>query len=275
MMRIGMICVCHNTHEKFDEYYSSIKQAASNFDVDIILLDNSITVPEVQHLRYQNLSDTDANFFYKRVENLGYLSSAQRFLQTSVDNPLQYDFICISNVDLKLDHAFFARLEFVASDLPENAGMIAPKIITADNINKNPKIITRPKRRYFWVRKLLFSSFITHFLLEKVHLLRKRTLTRRYEKKEFKNLEKIYAAHGSFFLFSRPAYDAVIHTNYPVFLFGEEIFLAELMRKSRLVTCYKDDLIIYDSEHASTSKMKNSRYRQHNLEALNFILKSF
>ena len=274
-MRICMICVCHNTHKEFDNYYLSIQRADINFSSDVVLLDNSETVSEDQVDRYRSLSESNKRFFYKRVKNLGYLGSAQRFLQSSLIDFSVYDFLCISNVDLILTKDFFVNLESAAAEIRDDVGMIAPKIITADNINKNPKIINRPTQKNLLIRKFLFSSYVTHFFLEKMHLLRKHISRHKEREKKFRKFEKIYAAHGSFFLFLKPAFDVVIQNIYPVFLFGEEIFLAELMERNDLITCYMHNLVIHDFEHASTGKMKSASYRKHNSTALRYIIDTF
>ena len=274
-MRVCIICVCHNTHKEFYDYYSSIRGADANEMADVVLLDNSDQISESQVKSYKEMSAADKKFTYARVKNIGYIGSAQYFLQTSQIDISNYDFLCISNVDLLLKEDFFSTLEGVFSGICDDVGMLAPKIITADNINKNPKVVVRPTLKNLLIRKLLFSSAATHLLLEKMHLLRKRLARHNEREKKLAKLESIYAAHGSFFLFARPAIEAVVNNTYPVFLFGEELFFAELMKKYQLSTYYVEELVIYDSEHASTGAMKSASYRQHNRIALQYILETF
>lgn len=274
-MRICIVCVCHNTHKEFYDYYSSIRRSDAIKIADVIMLDNSDKVSKFQVKSYQKMSEADERFTYARVKNKGYIGSAQYYLQTSQIGISNYDFLCISNVDLLLKENFFSTLEGVFSQICDDVGMIAPKIITADNINKNPKAVVRPTLTNLLIRKLLFSSAATHLMLENAHLLRKRRARHNERETKLKKVESIYAAHGSFFLFARPAIDAVMNNTYPVFLFGEELFFAELMKKYQLSTYYVEDLVIYDREHASTGAMKSADYRQHNRFALQYILETF
>jgi hypothetical protein len=63
--------------------------------------------------------------------------------------------------------------------------------------------------------------------------------------------------------------------DYPIFLFGEEIYIAEKARESNLDIKYVPNLVINDTEHASTSLLNNKSYRSYNANALAYLLKTF
>ena len=89
------------------------------------------------------------------------------------------------------------------------------------------------------------------------------------------NNDQIYAAHGSFFIFTNKFVKVENKFNYPVFLFGEEIYIAETAKANGLKTIYYPKLKIYDDEHASTSLMSSKFYRNSNYEALSYILAKY
>lgn len=62
---------------------------------------------------------------------------------------------------------------------------------------------------------------------------------------------------------------------YPTFLFGEEIFIAENLIRYNLNTQYIKELLIYDSDHESTSKMKKKEYFKCNYNALQTMIKEY
>jgi hypothetical protein len=86
---------------------------------------------------------------------------------------------------------------------------------------------------------------------------------------------KIYASHGSFFILTHMFLKRVSELNYPVFLFGEEIYIAETSRNLNLDIIYAPNLRVFDSEHASTSKMKSDAYRSYNEQALTYLLAEY
>ncbi|MNZ11427.1 hypothetical protein D3C78_282910 [compost metagenome] len=66
----------------------------------------------------------------------------------------------------------------------------------------------------------------------------------------------MYGAHGSFMIFSRNYFRLGADVDYPRFLFGEEVFVAEQLRTHNLHIEHLPQLRIFDKEHASTSKVK-------------------
>src|SRR5882762_7093902 len=66
--------------------------------------------------------------------------------------------------------------------------------------------------------------------------------------------ETIYAAHGSFFIFSRRYFEAGGFLDGNLFLYGEEISVAEICRSLRLPVVYEPSLCVLHNEHQSTGK---------------------
>jgi GT2 family glycosyltransferase len=69
----------------------------------------------------------------------------------------------------------------------------------------------------------------------------------------------IYASHGSCMVFSRRYFASGGSIEYPVFLFGEEIFVAETARQLGLSVVHCPQLWVFDKEHASTGGVTRSR----------------
>ena len=85
----------------------------------------------------------------------------------------------------------------------------------------------------------------------------------------------IYAGHGSFMLLTRSFFRKYDKIEYPIFLFGEELYLAELVRKEGMRVRYMPNLKVEDNEHVSTSKMKKKFYFKCNTESIKYILETF
>ena len=86
---------------------------------------------------------------------------------------------------------------------------------------------------------------------------------------------QIYAPHGSFVIFTHKFIKKNNKFNYPMFLFGEEIYVAEKSREYNLDVIYLPDLVVFDDEHVSTSLMRPEIYRSYNYKALSYILRHF
>lgn len=244
MKKIAIFCVSYYSDQERETYLSTIRNAAkkaSNIvDVDIFVSNNT--------------SD----------DNPGYFGAIKRLME-QVDVQ-KYDYSIISNVDLMLEKVFFERLaEYKCS---EDTGWIAPQIWSnLEKRDRNPKVLNR-----YSLKKLqILKTFYKYSILDKLYT------NTFYKKKKYESHQpgQIYAGHGSFIILTRRFFELNGKIDYPVFLFCEEIYLAELCRKAGLKVLYEPSLIVKDTEHASTGKMDHSFYCRCNYEAMQYIIKTF
>jgi GT2 family glycosyltransferase len=69
----------------------------------------------------------------------------------------------------------------------------------------------------------------------------------------------IYAPHGSFLIFSSEYFRAGGSLDFPCFLFGEEVYLAESLKQLGLDAVYEPSLEVVHQEHKSTKLMKSRK----------------
>ena len=244
MIKIAIFCVSYHSDKERDLYLASIERAAKTAG-DKVSVDTFVT----------NNNDKD---------NPGYFGAVKRMMQRN--HPVAYDYVIISNVDLTLEKDFFAKL--VAYDCAEDTGWIAPQIWSRqENRDLNPKISDRYSHNKLWLLKMIHRLPFMHSIYTKTLYRRKRAqpLNRKF----------IYAGHGSFIILTKAFFLKNGIIDYPVFLFCEEIYLAELCREAGLKVVYVPRLKIYDNEHISTGKMSVSTYSRLNYKAVSYILKRF
>ena len=87
--------------------------------------------------------------------------------------------------------------------------------------------------------------------------------------------KNIYSGHGSFMIFRPELFHQKPPLDYPVFLFCEEIFMAEMVRRIGKKTVHYPAVKVWDCEHASTGLMGLWRYCKYNHDALSYIIKHF
>ena len=279
-LKIGIICVCYNSHDSFIKYYKSIKKAekSSSTEVYLFLLDNSSVSSENELDFIKNIEIEDKNFRYIKTKNQGYLGTVQNnFSKLGLSN-INLNYICLTNVDIAIDIDFFNRLETIC--LGKKLGLIAPSIINKNQIDKNPKLIKRKKMVDFLINIFLFSfpltfriqKFMSHW---KSKIYRELKLKKNILNKEIFPFKEIYCAHGSFLVFTNKAFLIIMKEKYPIFLFGEELFFAELLLTNKLQTFFVPSLKVYDDEHVSTGKLKVTYYCKLNIKAILYIIKRF
>lgn len=268
MIRLAIYCVTYNSYDELQRYLQSVKEAAlrvgQSVGVDVFVADNT------EH-HVQSISEAWVGFTLKVFQlkhNWGYFGAVQKMMRTT--DVMAYDFVMISNVDLLLSADAFEKL--TALHVDDHTGWIAPQIYSeAEDRDKNPKIKQRYTLGRLKMLRLMYAFPILHFLYTKTFYKRKKL-----ERKTMSNgRQVIYAGHGSFIILTRAYMQKCGIPDYPVFLFGEEIYLAEKCRQGGLDVVYDPSVKIYDTEHASTGSLAKRRYYRYNKEAMEYIIHTF
>lgn len=263
MKRIVIICVNFNSYNCLQQYLHSIKLSLEDVEyvvVDIYIADNS------SHKQLLDLSQFGLNIRLIALNNLGYLGGAFYVLNNLIDIN-NYDYIIISNVDLLLSKDFFTSLQSHVFD--KNIAWIAPSILSRyENRDRNPNIIAR----YSKFKLRLLRCMYRYPIIHKIYVL---TFYKRKKMRKNYSYMNIYAGHGSFMVFTKSFMKYYYPMSYPVFLFGEEIFFAELIRNLKMKVVYAPFLKVISDDHVSVSKMPTSFYYKCNKDALSYLLETF
>lgn len=280
-MNVCILAVCYNSYSESLVYIDSVHRAmlAADVDLNFVLIDNSCVEENSLLIAVKELC-TQSGFKYYKSANLGYIPSISAAIAKLSINLAAYDYVCVSNVDVSLADNFFEVLQQFTKK--ENIGAIAPAIVSKSlGLDRNPKIVKRPSRIKLKINQLLFSSGFSYWLLKNVNKQRLRISRRLQTRKRGigqnpesgKNI--IYAPHGSFMILTEAFTQHDNFLSYPVFLFGEELYIGEKARKLGLSIVYYPELLVEDMEHASTSVMPSRAYRSENIKALSYILERY
>lgn len=263
--RIAIFCVAYHSYPELYHYLDTIGLAAKATDgkaeVDVFVADNSDR--QSQEITYT------PHHFHLRVfpfyQNLGYFGAVRKMMEEV--SPLSYDYIVISNVDIRLAEDTFTRL--ISDEKREdNIGWIAPQIFSMkENRDRNPKIMNRYALRKLKLLRLSYQYPVLHRLYTMTAYKTKRLIRR--------EAGNVYAGHGSFIILTHQYFERCGIIDYPIFLFDEEIYLAEMCRTHQLSVYYEPQITVHDEDHVSTEKMTSSFYYQCNYEATNYIIHRF
>ncbi|WP_157836351.1 glycosyltransferase family 2 protein [Rheinheimera texasensis] len=255
MKKVCMVSICYNSYgyaKKLVESVQASLQGQTQVHVDFVLSDNS-TKTEVADYFDQAASTEFFQFHYLKNNNVGYFPGFYRGLTEVPAVAAQladYDYVIVSNVDLEVDTSFFSQL--AQADFAQDVGVIAPCILSRySGGDINPQKLERPARRKLWLLSLLFRSPLLF-----------RWYAAAYDVKAKRNCQQpkpvaqspyVYSPHGSFIIFTKAYVAAGASLNYPRFLFGEELFVAEEAALHQLKIQHYPKVIVHDNEHASTS----------------------
>ena len=242
MKKFLLICVTYHSDKELQVFMESVQRAQKRVNgimqVDIEVADNG-------------------------QDNRGYLGGALPIYTAKAQD---YDYVSISNVDLELAEDFFEQLLTVDT---KNIGWIAPDIYT-DKINRheNPYMFARPTKRNFAIWDIIYSSTLIYRLYHRLYLLKNK------KTKVFPRCQ-IYAGHGSFMLFTRSFVEQNPEIHFPTFMYGEEIWFAELTRSAQLTVQYIPTLRIANIGNISTGLINQSQKSKWCKESLLAIYKQF
>lgn len=244
MKRIAVYCVTFNSDKELENYKVSlqkaVEKAGGKVELDIFVSQNT------------------------QEDNPGYFGGIRRAMLKS--DVMAYDYAIISNVDLTVEEDFFVKL--AAYDCSEDTGWIAPQIWSAkESRDRNPKIMSRYPLKKLKILKSFFHYPPVWALYHKFSYRKKRLETH--------PAGEIYGGHGSFIILTKRYFEHCGVIDYPVFLFCEEIWLAEQCQKAGLRVMYEPSLKVSDVEHASTGRMNLGYYCHMNEEAIQYIIQNF
>ena len=259
-----MIAVNYNTYDLLyhfiDNTIESMKACKESLSLKIIVADNSSNREEIDTVPYQCV-----NLEVYQLNNLGYLGGAQ-YVINSLKNIQDYNFIAISNVDLTLDKTFFTSL--CVKPYSPNIGWIAPSIYSLQE-KRIKTTLTRPSKLKLVILRMMYRFPLLYKLYYNTAYKRKRVNIQILEERD------IYAGHGAFIILTKHFFNTYNKLNYPIFLFCEENYLAELNRIAGMTVRYDPSLKIFDSEHVSIRQIDIKRQCEFNYEAVDYILKTF
>jgi len=245
----------------------------------ILILSND---PEEEHHRKLCLRATRTPNLrvIQSTANRGYFGGARfafdQYLAEGNDLP---DWVIVCNHDILIrDEDFFARL---LREDPQAVGVIAPRILVwPSNLDQNPFMRHRPG----WLRwaqlRILSSNYqlaaIRYWLWRRKAGVRSWLAERRRESNANTDCrQSIYAPHGSFFIFSRKYFEVGGYLDGNLFLYGEEISVAEICWRLGLPIVYEPSLCVHHNEHQSTGKAFSRRKYECEKQALRYVTSQY
>lgn len=266
-MKILIICVNYNSYHHLLSYARSLSLAhkrAVGVEFKFVVVDNSTISPNRSVLgEIRSIID---DFVYLKSNNIGYFPAASLAVDSIMEDVKSYDYVAVSNVDLEMTQDFFVVLSKYT--INKNDGILAPSVISRfRRSDLNPKIITRPSCHKIKKNIKIFKIPFLFWLHCKLS-----DLKFRLSNACSFGPRLIYAPHGSFILFTNRFFCLGGNLQYPRFLFGEEIFVAEECALRNLHVRYFPDLVINDLDHGSTS-LKSVRFiSTEHVKSLNYLL---
>ncbi|MCK5535975.1 MAG: hypothetical protein KAI79_04065 [Bacteroidales bacterium] len=253
---ITIACINYNSYNELNEFINSIVPYAKKYDIVVVIVDNS----EQKPLNYvENITELNFVTYLNPGENIGYFGAAHFAYEYiyNLNNKIPEWFI-ISNVDILIKMDIFSYLKEVYSNKKyKNVCIFAPKILsilTGDNLN--PYMIKKPLKKSIKRLLVYYSHYVLYNTYNIIAVLKRKVFKK--NNKVFPEVV-IYAGQGSFIIIKDIFFINGGSLKYQNFLFNEEVFLAEEVRRLNLDILYTNSMSVLHKEHISTGKYFRSK----------------
>ena len=291
-LSVVVIGVNYKTDAMAVRFVRSLSAVAKGAEVAIVLVNNSEGT-DSSKLFNRILTENPDVLCIKPPTNLGYFGGARLGLNEHLGTGSEFpDWVIVSNVDVEFkDAGFFSHLRDV--DPAGDVGVITPSICANSSLRTpNRGLIIRPRKRKMRFFRLVCQNFYVFslysllatakhavlFLVDELLTTVRGWFVTPISGSDWSHraaaeddLKSIYAPHGACILFAKSYFLRGGTLDYPVFLFGEEIFVAETADKLELEVLYNPWLRVWHDDHASTGWVRSRIVSSYMREAAEFV----
>lgn len=270
MTKFLIILVNYQSDACIYQYIEMLLNTANFQELEIIITNNKA----VDSVRLNNFCQRFTNIkILEPSQNLGYLGGAhfalRYYLETVKKLP---QFVILSNPDIEIvDKDFFSQL----STIQEEAEVLGPQIISVyKGDNQNPFYKNRISQRklklirFVTTNTALYTGYRFLFNLKKL-------LKPSFQDNNRTEAIRVYAVHGAFIIFRDTFFKNGGTLDYRLFLFGEEIYIAEMCRKFNMKMLYIPTLKVRHHEHQMTGTLKTKQLIGYLNQSIQFLLEDF
>lgn len=213
----------------------------------------------------------------KPPTNLGYFGGAKFGLEAYLEAHAYPAWVIVANVDIQFsDPTFVDRLQ--ALDCGGDIGVIAPSIWSGlSRYDRNPYMVSRPSKFRMRLYSLSHKNAYTFVLYRSLSQIKSQALAWFYKvvRPPRRRAGFIYAPHGSCLIFSRSFFQKGGDLNYPIFLFNEELYVAETARDIGVRVAYRPQLRVFHEDHVSTGSLNAHQMASYQYESILFITQRY
>jgi GT2 family glycosyltransferase len=247
MNRIVIVVVEYNGYADVVRLLESADRLHGKQELNVIVVSN--TVSEESRILLNNLkSKYSYASFYHNPANSGYLGGINYGIGHALESSPEWIVCCNADI-VFIDPNFIRNLSEV--DVPSDVMALAPMILTRNGHNQNPFWENRFTKIRWLFYRVYYCNYFIYVLISLCNALRHRLKGGRgvrivsplYEK-----AKTIYAPHGACFILNRKYFKFYPFMDEAVFLWTEELVLAETIRNVKGSVWYAPELKVLHND---------------------------
>lgn len=260
------IGVNYNSSKETIDWVNSIISNSGSSDILIIVVDTSAELID-KNLEIQLNHINTGIVYINPNSNLGYFGGARCGIDYVNEEKISYDFLIVSNVDILFKTKDFVNL--ILNNISNEIGLISPSILVREN-DINPYRLNKVSKKELKRRLMYLKHPNLQWIVNIFRSARKKLV----KKRKYDIGTSIYMTYGACFIFTK-FYFEKCDINLPLFLYGEEPYVAEQCRKNKLRIIYNPSIVIEDIGHVSTKKIPSKTQRNYLIESTLYCLNNY
>lgn len=269
MKKILISCVNYHNAQEVVDYINHLKHQTIYKDIDIVVTDNSENKDEFDFLG--NHLDEDIQLYNPQL-NLGYIHGINYGLHQYLLNHSMPEWVIISNTDISYqDNRFYENLLIYYPNGYDC--IVAPCIYSMENHHyQNPLVINRYTKVKMFSLTYVFKFIFIERCFDVFNNIKNKFQVRR---NSLLPNQEIYSGHGACLIINKRYFDKGGNLDYGSFLFGEELFISEQVRKLGGKVYFDNRLKVNHHEHASISKEKRKSINRFYFDSMAYLYRKY
>ena len=263
MIEIAVSVICYDNENEVLEFANKLSRQKDSEKIMLLVTCNKCK--NVEQLR-ENLSKIKIfSQVFDAKQNLGYLPGCLYGFKSYSG---EYKWSVISNTDIDfVSDEFFAK--FLNKHYDSQIACIGPDItVRATGKHQNPFAASRPSNALMKLRKVVYSNYGLYRLYGWLSKIKNKIIN---HETQITN-KYVYGVHGSVIILKKECVDKFIDDDIQIFMYGEELYIAEKLRESQLLSYYDTNLKIIHNENQVTGKIASPKKQEWSSQSINFLV---
>lgn len=266
MYKIAISVICYDNEEEVLGFADKLSKQKECEKIVLLVTCNKCT--NVKKLINDLKKIEISSQVFEPKCNMGYLHGC---LYGFKEFNEEYEWAIISNTDIEfVSDKFFVK--FLDNHYDSKIGCIGPDItLKATGKHQNPFALTRPRNTLMKFRKIMYANYFLYSLYYTLSDVKNKI----YHTSVQKEKGYVYGVHGSVIILRKECIDRFLEDEIQIFMYGEELYIAEILKENQLLSYYDTNLKIIHNENQVTAKITDQKKQKWCSQSISFLVKRF
>jgi len=278
---ILLVCVNYGHDQETVGFVRSVAGLVGAEDVHVVVVDNADAPAPIGPL--VELTAAPRVTVLAAGTNLGYLRGAEWGRRRYLEDAPDVEWVIVSNTDIEFcDPHVLQKLTTCYGGSRPTPGVIAPDIELVPDRgpplsprHQNPYMVSRPAASSMRALTMIMATFAGYRLYEGLATLRGLYRYHRGSTSDGPRAGEIYAPFGAFMIFHRSFFECGATLDGAPFMYGEELYVAEVARKHGVRIVFDPSLRVIHRQHFTIDGSSSRRRAEMSRDSLRAITDSF